>query len=195
MIECRGEFLAFLRRRLGSAAEAEDVLQDFYVRVLTGAPRLRNPGNPRRWLGRVLQTALADHYRRRSARLRAETAFQAAAPTAVVPVEEIDAAVCVCLYRLLPTLKPEYAEVLWRADLMGEPREHIAQSLAITANNVTVRLHRARRALEKRLRQTCLTCPIHGFLDCACDRARAVREAAEEKEARVHCKERAVPAS
>src|SRR3546814_8699953 len=56
------------------------------------------------------------------------------------PDAEIDATVCNCLYRLLPTLKAEYADVIWRADILGEPRDRLAASLGTSLNNVTVRL-------------------------------------------------------
>ena len=92
------------------------------------------------------------------------------------PDKELDGAVCNCLHKLLPTLKPEYADVIWRADLLGEPRDRIAASLGVTLNNVTVRLHRGRQALKKRLEEMCLTCPIHGFLDCRCDEAERIRQ-------------------
>jgi RNA polymerase sigma-70 factor (ECF subfamily) len=36
-------------------------------------------------------------------------------------------------------------------------------------------LHRARAKLRDLLVAMCLTCPEHGFLDCACDRARTLR--------------------
>ena len=72
---------------------------------------------------------------------------------------ELDGVVCNCLYKLLPTLNPDYAEVIWRADILGEP------CVGITLNNVTVRIHRGRQALKKRLEEMCLTCPVHGFLD------------------------------
>jgi RNA polymerase sigma-70 factor (ECF subfamily) len=90
---------------------------------------------------------------------------------AVAPDAEVDGAVCNCLHRLLPTLKPDYADVIWRADLLGEPRDRIAASLGITLNNVTVRIHRGRKALKQRLEEMCLTCPVHGFLDCRCEEA------------------------
>ena len=76
---------------------------------------------------------------------------------------------CNCLYRLLPTLKAEYADVIWRADILGEPRDRLAASLGTSLNNVTVRLHRGRKALRMRLEEMCRTCSTHGFLDCRCD--------------------------
>ena len=94
---------------------------------------------------------------------------------AIEPDREADEAICNCLHKLLPTLKPEYADVVWRSDLLGEPRDRIAASLGTTLNNITVRLHRGRLALRKRLEEMCLTCPVHGFLDCRCDEAERIR--------------------
>jgi DNA-directed RNA polymerase specialized sigma24 family protein len=65
---------------------------------------------------------------------------------AVEPDVETDGTVCACLYKLLPTLKPDYSEVIWRADILGEPRDRIAASLGTPLNSVTVRIHRGRRA-------------------------------------------------
>ena len=76
---------------------------------------------------------------------------------AVEPDPEVDKVVCDCLYRLLPMLRKDYSEIIWRADLLSEPRERIAASLGTTVNNVTVRLHRGRQALRKRLEQMCQT--------------------------------------
>ena len=89
--------------------------------------------------------------------------------------EELDEAICNCLYKLLPTLRPEYAEVLWRVDLQEQPRDAVAEDLGISLNNLTVRLHRGRQALKTRLEQMCLACPVHGFLDCDCDEAEKAR--------------------
>ena len=89
--------------------------------------------------------------------------------------EELDEAICNCLYKLLPTLKPEYGDVIWRVDLQEQLRANVAQDLGITLNNLNVRLHRGRQALKARLRQMCLTCPIHGYLDCGCDVAERAR--------------------
>jgi len=94
----------------------------------------------------------------------------------VEPDTELDGVICNCLYKLLPTLKAEYADVVWRADILGEPRDRIAASLGVTLNNVTVRIHRGRHALKERLEEMCLTCPVHGFLECRCSEAEHVRQ-------------------
>jgi len=48
------------------------------------------------------------------------------------PDSELVGAICNCLYKLLPTLKPDYAEVIWRADILGEPRKREPMRIADT---------------------------------------------------------------
>ena len=178
LVESRQELLGFLRRRLGSREDAEDLLQRFSLRALERASDLRDVRTVRGWLGRVLASTIADHQRRAIRRRRREVAMEQTdiESFAVEPDGELDGAICNCLYKLLPTLKPEYADVIWRADILGEPRDRIAASLGTTLNNVTVRVHRGRQALKRRLEEMCLTCPVHGFLDCRCDEARRIRQ-------------------
>ncbi len=180
LVEAREEFLAFLRHRVGSRDEAEELLQLFSLRALERAGQLRDVRTVRGWLGRILATTLVDHQRRAIRRRRREVSMEQtdAENVAIEPDREADEAICNCLHKLLPTLKPEYADVVWRSDLLGEPRDRIAASLGTTLNNITVRLHRGRQALRKRLEEMCLTCPVHGFLDCQCDEAERIRRLA-----------------
>ncbi len=172
--ESRRDILAYLVRRLGSPEAAADVLQAFALRALQRSSDLCDVQRVRGWLSRVLATTIADYQRTAMRTMWREIAMDEVDQNsgAFAVTQDDDAAVCNCLHKILPTLKPEYAEIVWRADLLGEPRDRIAATLGMTANNVTVRLHRGRQALRKRLEETCLTCPEHGFLDCRCEPAR-----------------------
>ncbi|RAI01478.1 RNA polymerase subunit sigma-70 [Acuticoccus sediminis] len=181
LVESRRQILSFLQRRLGNSEAAEDVLQAFMLRAIERSTQLRDVRSVRGWLSRILATTIVDHQRRSTRRRQREAVMN---PNDIEALkieadEELDEAVCNCLYKLLPTLKPDYAEVIWRVDLLGEPRERVAASLGVTLNNVTVRLHRGRQALKKRLEEMCLTCPIHGFLDCRCEEAERARRRRE----------------
>ncbi|GAA5665748.1 MULTISPECIES: RNA polymerase sigma factor [Hyphomicrobiales] len=180
LVEAREEMLVFLQRRLRNRDDAEEVLQRFSLRALERASQLRDIRTVRGWLGRILATTLVDHQRNLSRRRRRETPVDDAEIESEPVDAELDAAVCNCLYRLLPTLKPEYSDIVWRADILGEPRDRLAASLGTSLNNVAVRLHRGRQALRKRLEEMCRTCPIHGFLDCHCEKAEKIRKAHED---------------
>lgn len=177
LIEGRRIVIAFLTRRVG-ADEAEEVFQRFAVRALERAEDLRDIRSLHPWLSRILMSTTADHLRHRGRRRQRERPASESELESVGGLMDPEAneAVCVCLYKILPTLRPAYAEIIWRVDLLGEPRERTAASLGIGLANLNVRLHRGRLALRRRLEEMCLTCPVHGFLDCQCEEAERVRK-------------------
>ena len=160
-------FLAFLQRRVGSREIAEDILQDGFVRALERADSLRTEESAVAWFYRLLRNALVDYYRRRT------TEDRALATAAMEPQEadddvELRETICACVRELIETLKPEYRNALRRVELEGERVDAFAQEAGITATNASVRLHRARGALRRRLLETCGTCVTHGCRNCEC---------------------------
>jgi RNA polymerase sigma factor (sigma-70 family) len=160
------QFLRFLEARLPSRAVAEEVLQSAFVRAIERGGALRESESAVAWFYRLLRNALVDQYRSTGSEARALEVEAREASGAIEP--ELRDAVCACMTQLLPTLKPEYAEIVRRVDLEETPVGEVAAALSITPNNATVRLHRARRALKERLERSCGTCATHGCLDCTC---------------------------
>jgi RNA polymerase sigma factor (sigma-70 family) len=171
LVDNHARFLAFLERRVGSRDEAEDILQEAFVRSIGHTDGLSSEESATAWFYRVLRNALIDHYRRAGTRSRAferlaaETAQETAAPGG-----ELEAAACACVTALVATLKPEYGAALRRVDLDGVSVRRFAEEAGITPGNAGVRLHRARAALRRQLARSCGTCLEHGCLDCRCDR-------------------------
>ena len=165
LLDARGQFLAYIRGRVADPELAEDILQDSLLRAVRGAASLRDDERLLPWFSRVLHNAIVDAYRRRS------TEHAHVAPTEVPDVAaepSADADLCRCFEGLLPTLRPEYADLIRVVDLGGEAPAAAAERLGITPNNLKVRRHRARQALRLRLEETCRTCAEHGCLDCTC---------------------------
>jgi RNA polymerase sigma factor (sigma-70 family) len=161
------EFLAFARGRLRDPHLAADVVQESLLKAVRQSHQLRAEQSVKAWFYRILRHTITDLHRRNASRQRLHDAWQVQADTPPDDAEE--RAVCACLQGLLPALKPEYAELLRRADLGGEDTAHLAETLGVSRNNLTVRLHRARRQLRQRLEQTCKLCAKHGCLDCSCE--------------------------
>jgi RNA polymerase sigma-70 factor (ECF subfamily) len=159
------EFLSFLESRVHGRAAAEEILQAAFVKAIEVGDSIRSESAVA-WFYRVLRNAIVDFYRDRASESRA---LDLHAREPELPTEpELRAAICQCMRTLIPSLKPEYAEVLKRVDLAEQPISEVASSLGISSNNATVRLHRARQALKSQLERNCRTCATHGCLDCTC---------------------------
>jgi RNA polymerase sigma-70 factor (ECF subfamily) len=168
LVDGHRELLAFVERRVGSRAVAEDILQEALVRTLPRAGELRDEGSAVAWLYRSLRNAIADQHRRAGASGRALEALAAEPDAPAEPPPDERDAVCRCVARLAESLKPEYAAVLRRVDVDGVPVHAFAAEAGVTPNNASVRLHRARAALRERVKDACGACAEHGCLDCGC---------------------------
>jgi len=170
ILEQRRQFLGFLKRRVGDAAEAEDILQAAYMRALRHEDRFEKDESVVAWFYRVLRNAVIDHYRRRSSEGKAMDAWGRELETAVHPSHEVQDEICGCIGSVLENLKPEYVEVIRAVDLGEQPLKEFAEKRGLSASNAGVRAHRARAALKKELVKTCGSCSEHGCLNCNCRR-------------------------
>jgi len=159
-------FLDFLRPRVPTVDDAEEILQAAFVKAVEKSQDIRDEESATAWFYRLLRNALIDFYRRRST--AGKVLHAATEVFSEADEQELQRTVCRCVGELIPTLKPEYAEVLRRVDVEGESVPAAAAALGIQANNAGVRLHRARAALKTSLEQSCGTCASHGCLDCSC---------------------------
>lgn len=166
----RGAFLGFLMKRLGNRPDAEDVLQEFCIRVLARKEQLREAERMDAWLYAVLRSTLNDHYRKagRSRRLKNAVSLELkSAEVAADPVDDMDA-ICKCVKGLVTELRPSDADLIRRIDIDEGDRAVVAADLGVRPGTLNVRLHRARAALGEALQAHCGPCCRSGFDDCAC---------------------------
>jgi len=72
LVQSKRRFLAFLEQRLGSQADAEDLLQTAYEKAFTRASAVQDEEKVVSWFYRVLRNLLIDQYRKRAAVNRLE---------------------------------------------------------------------------------------------------------------------------
>jgi sigma-70-like protein len=109
----RQQFLQFVQRRVASAAAAEDIVQNAYIRAIENVSMLRQQESAAAWFYRVLRNAIVDYYRHRSAEDRA---FERLArdSTDMQPPPKSEEIECECIDQVLPVLKPSYSDS-WRS--------------------------------------------------------------------------------
>lgn len=168
LVALKGDFLRFIRARTRGEAEAEELLQAAYLKATEKIHTVREDESTVAWFYRLLRNAIADVGRERR---RADALPAEAEPEATDA--DLHRAVCSCVNDLVPTLKPEWAELVRRVDLEGGSVPEVARDQGITPNAAAVRLHRARGALRDKLLVVCGACARHGCLDCGCQRRRA----------------------
>jgi RNA polymerase sigma factor (sigma-70 family) len=166
LLRNRGKLLGFIQKRVSDPDLAEDVLQEGLLKAIQSAGDLRDEDRLLPWFYQILNHAIIDTYRKRSTETKYLEAYAREADLEASPEEEAE--LCECFRELLPSIKPEYAELIEQLELQpGDPGQ-LAEQLQIQPNNLKVRRYRARQALKQRLEETCRMCAVHGCLDCTC---------------------------
>jgi len=170
LVDAHREFLGFLERRVESRAVAEDILQNAFARGLERGAGVQDE-KVIAWFYRVLRNSVIDHYRQRSSSARALETFGREFPDSQQPDAALRQEICRCVSGLLADLKPEYREALSVVDLEDGNLSDLAERSGISAENAAVRVHRARKALRRKVEQACGTCAEHGCFDCDCKKS------------------------
>src|SRR6186997_749552 len=111
LVASHREFLAFVQRRVGDRALAEDIVQNALVRSLDRTGEIRESAVG--WFYGVLRNAIIDRARRANVQQKRLAALAAEPATEDVELRDV---VCRCIGALAGTLKPEYADALQRID-------------------------------------------------------------------------------
>jgi RNA polymerase sigma-70 factor (ECF subfamily) len=150
-------------RLTGNAADAEDLLQETFLRAFRGFPRFQSGTNLHAWLYRILSNTFIEGYRKRWREPKtvpecwyrhtngAQRNVEVSAETVVVdsvPDEQ--------LHEALSSLPEQYRRVVLLFDVEGFSYKEIAGILGVPVGTVTSRLHRGRRALKARMRPLAL---------------------------------------
>jgi RNA polymerase sigma factor (sigma-70 family) len=162
LVANRARFLAFLERRVGGRADAEEILQEAFSRGVARGGALRAEESAVAWFYRTLRNAIVDRRGLAAFGAEADARADAAADTELVET------ICACVASLIDTLKPEYAVALRRVELGGQSVSAFARDAGITPGNAGVRMFRARQALRRRVEESCNACPEHGCWQCEC---------------------------
>lgn len=151
-------------RMAGSDADAKDLTQEAFLRVFRAFRRIDPQASLESWLYRIVTNLYIDMLRRRP-KVRVES-LDVPLPTAKggevareipddAPDPEtvvLDAQMDAHIQRALMALGPDLRAVVVLSDIEGFSYEEIGDMLRIPVGTVKSRLHRARRALQDRLR-------------------------------------------
>jgi len=133
---CRGSVERFVRFRIPSRTDAEDVLQEIYLTAFRRRDQLRSPEAFKGWLLAIARSRCSDYFR---ARNRSEISMEDM-PEMSPPVFAQASPVAATLEQL-PSRDREVLTLFYLEDL---PQAQIAQKLNLALGTVKSRLHTAR---------------------------------------------------
>lgn len=152
-------------RMTRNPADAEDLVQEAYLRAFRSLHQFKPGTNLRAWIFRIMTNAYINEYRKRSRRptnsslddLEEFYLYDHLIDSGVQPTSErpedvvLDRLTAQDVIDALDNLSDDFREVVLLADVEGFSYREIAEIMDIPVGTVMSRLYRARRRLQKSL--------------------------------------------
>ena len=146
-----------------SEEDAQDLFGEALLQAALQSDTLRDLGAAEGWFWRLAHRHAVDERRRRARRPMVRSSVD---PDELASEEVTEN--CDCSLKLLEELPDSYRQALKLVDVQGMNVKDYAERESITANNASVRLFRARRALREKLASTCNTTSVAECQSCIC---------------------------
>lgn len=142
---------AFILSRVTDEAEAEDILQEVFIRIHRHLCCQPDWHKPQSWIYQIARNLIIDHYRRRRELVEIPESWPAEAD---LPEEDPHAVLALSLQELINELPEPYRQALLLTEYQGLSQKELAQHLGISLSGAKSRVQRAR----DKLRTMLLTC-------------------------------------
>jgi RNA polymerase sigma-70 factor, ECF subfamily len=154
----------FIGRRVESDADADDILQEVFLRIHRHAGSVQRQERLTAWLFQVTRNAITDYYRaagRREVPAGAPSDLDGAGADATSSGDASDAELAAhrelatCLRPMIERLPPLYREAVTLIDLEGLPQKEAAARAGLLLSGMKSRVQRGRQALGELMQDCC----------------------------------------
>lgn len=149
--ELAGRLREFIRRRVSDAAEAEDILQDVFLKLAKRTDELPEPAKLQGWVFRIARNAIIDRYRTRKETVAMPESLSADTEAEPEEMEALQAA----FRRMIHSLPAPYREAILLTEFEGLSQVELAQRLGISVSGAKSRVQRGRQQLKQMLLECC----------------------------------------
>jgi RNA polymerase sigma-70 factor (ECF subfamily) len=146
----REQLRGFVRRRVASDADADDVTQDVLTRLVQHGPP--TSGSVHAWLYTVARNVIIDRSRTRRDPVNLDVTEL---PEPSPATDGAERELARCLRPMMASLSADDRAVLERVDLDGESQTDLARELGLSMSGAKSRVQRARQRLRAALEGCC----------------------------------------
>ena len=150
------ELRSFIGKRTRNAADADDVLQNVFLKICTRLASLREPEKTRGWLYQIAANAAIDYYRAK----RPEVPLPEEIGWTELPIKGAGDDECFQkaqsrLAGLVDALPAKYRAAVKLAELEGWTGKRVAARQGISVSGVKSRVQRGRKMIRKMIEDCC----------------------------------------
>jgi RNA polymerase sigma-70 factor, ECF subfamily len=151
-LEYEAKLRGFVLKRVKDRDEANDILQQLYVKLYKHCEQLPEVRNLNAWLYQIARNAVYDYYREQGRSMPLEDESQLEEQFGQDAPHQESESLVLPLINMLP---PEYAEPLRLSEIEGISQKEIAERLGMSYSGAKSRVQRGREKLKELFLECC----------------------------------------
>lgn len=141
----------FICSRLADESDAEDILQDIFIRIHTHLDTLRETDKVEGWIFQIARNSIVDYYRSQRPFVELNEQFAADEPSEETGREELE----IFVRELVAALPEPYREALILTEYEGLSQVELAEHMGISLSGAKSRVQRARQQVKEAMLSCC----------------------------------------
>jgi RNA polymerase sigma-70 factor (ECF subfamily) len=154
--EFQARLHAFVARRVKAPEDAEDIVQDVFVRIHRNLDNVQKRDSLPAWIFQITRNAIADHYRGgpKAEGLDGDLEPQLPPDDDDIELRELSE-LSGCIEPMIEALPQQYRDALKLTDLNGMGQREAAELKGISVSGMKSRVQRARNQLKEMILRCC----------------------------------------
>lgn len=151
--ELNKKLLQFIRGKVNNIHDAEDLLQDVFVKVYKSIDQLENKDKIHAWIYQITRNTIIDYYKKKKDVVIAPEDMDIEETIEIS--DNMNDDISKCIEKMLFDLPEKYAQVYTMYEKESMKHKDIAETLDISLSNSKVRLKRAKALFKEKLLNCC----------------------------------------
>jgi len=147
--------LSFIRSKIRSKEDAEDILQNVFIKISANLNKLSDEGKLQSWLFTITRNAIIDYYRTNASKKNVEVDSQM--EKSILDESDFDPTKGLdqCMNTMIEMLPEEYRDIIIDAEMKGIKQKDLAEKYGMAYPSMRSRVQRGRERLKQLFYNCC----------------------------------------
>ncbi|RAW02091.1 RNA polymerase sigma factor SigZ [Pseudochryseolinea flava] len=149
------ELLGYVKHKIRSREDAEDILQNVFVKISSNIRTLDEDVKIKNWIFTVTRNAIIDYYRLNANKRKHATSAELTDDIADVEEPDQTKGLDQCMANMIDLLPDEYRDIIVESEIKGIKQKDLAEKYGIAYPSMRSKVQRGRERLKQLFYNCC----------------------------------------
>jgi len=152
--EFSGPLNTFISKRVPSEADADDILQEVFIKIHNNIEDLKDDRKIHAWIYRITQNTIVDYYRRHNKSINCSVLTKNITMESDEDVTS-NVEIAACLKNMIECLPDKYKQALLLTEFQNLTQKELSEKMGLSLSGAKSRVQRGREKLKEMLLGCC----------------------------------------